>query len=351
MRDTALIDQLEHWGPEAPPTPPMSEDEAWAYVRELTLGHYENFSVLTRLVPPALRADFAAVYAFCRWSDDLGDETGTDAAARERSLYLLAWWRNELNRCVARAHATDEAPGVDPLRHPVMIMLAGTFRRRATLSAHPFHDLISAFEQDQRVTRYDTWEQLLDYCSRSANPVGRIVLALGGVDVEAPEHADLVRMSDATCTALQLTNFWQDVRRDLLDRDRVYLPSAETGITAEQLRAWIDRPRDADARLAYINALRPLVERTDALFTTGRPLPGELSRRGLGDLARVVWLFGSGGESVLRAVARIGCATLWKRPKLAKINKLALVARAATRRFPSPTRATVAPVLTERHPA
>lgn len=316
----ATLEHLPMWGPNAPPDAARPTGaQALAYVRGLATSHYENFSVLSSLVPVDLRDDFAAVYAFCRWADDLGDETGADEAARARSLELLAWWRRELETCFA--HAGDPAAAAP--RHPVFITLASTARQRR-LAAQPFHDLISAFEQDQRLTRYGTWDQLVDYCARSANPVGRIVLALAASPAGSPIPEDHLRMSDATCTALQLTNFWQDVRRDLLERDRVYLPSAETGIDAQTLRLWLDTPDDAAARVRYIKAVRPLVERTRALFEQGRPLPGILDRR----IRPVVWLFGAGGESVLRSVERLGCATLWRRPTLTNGRKAALLARA-----------------------
>lgn len=289
--------------------------EAVAYCRGLATTHYENFSVLTSLVPERLRDDFAAVYAFCRWSDDLADETGSDEAARARSLRLLAWWRGELTRCFEDGESQDT--------HPVFVALRATRARHAHLSPKAFHDLIDAFEQDQRVREYRTWDECVDYCTRSANPVGRIVLALGGY-AEKSENAELFAMSDATCTALQLINFWQDVRRDLVERDRIYIPSQTTGISAEMLRAWVERPSDSQARVAYITALRPLVDRTEELFDRGRGLPGRLSR----ELAPVVWLFGAGGEAILSAVRRIGCATLWERPRLSKFTKASLVARA-----------------------
>lgn len=310
---------LQQWGPDgAAPAP--SRPEALAYVRSLTTSHYENFSVLSRLVPADLRDDFAAVYAFCRWSDDLGDETGADDAARQRSLELLAWWRGELTSCAAAAASGSPYPG----RHPVFVVLADTMLRRL-LDPQPFHDLISAFEQDQRITRYQTWDQLVGYCRLSADPVGRIVLALAGHRGDQPGDAERFAMSDATCTALQLTNFWQDVRRDLFERDRVYLPSDLTGLDASTLRTWAERSDDPEARVAFIRALRPLVERTRELFDRGRPLPGTLDR----SIAPVVWLFGAGGRSVLRSVERAGCATLWKRPTLSKARKVSLVARAS----------------------
>ncbi len=326
---TSPMEDLARWGPGgAVGAPAMSLEEALSYVRGLATSHYENFSVLSGLVPVGLRDDFAAVYAFCRWADDLGDETGKDEAARARSLELLAWWRRELEGCFAHAVGVEGVGGVAPARHPVFIALAETARRRG-LHPKPFHDLISAFEQDQRVTRYDTWDQVVDYCTRSADPVGRIVLALAGHGDGSGAgsregDAERIAMSDATCTALQLTNFWQDVRRDVIERDRVYLPRAETGLDAETLRAWLHTPDDPDARVRYIRAVRPLVERTWGLFERGRPLTRTLDR----GIRPVVRLFGEGGESVLRAVEGVGCATLWTRPTLSKGRKAALLVRA-----------------------
>lgn len=216
--------------------------------------------------------------------------------------------------------------------HPVFVALARTIRKH-DLPAEPFHHLIDAFEQDQRVTRYETWDQVLDYCTRSADPVGRIILRLAGWRPGDAGWDEMVAMSDATCTALQLTNFWQDVRRDLIERDRVYLPS-ETGIGEGELRAWLD-VRDASGggrpenRVRYIRAVRGLVERTWELFEHGRALPERLG----GKMGRVVWLFGAGGEHVLRKVERDGCTTLWKRPVLSKPSKAMLVLRASFMSF------------------
>ena len=320
---TPPLDLLPLIGPDAPQAQPPSLDEARAYCRGLASTHYENFSVLTSLVPVELRDDFAAVYAFCRWADDLGDETGADEAARARSLVLLGWWRQEVAKCFAHGNDSDSRP-----THPVFVALGATAQRHRAhgLTAKPFMDLIDAFEQDQVVRAYETWEQCVDYCTRSANPVGRIVLALGGhvpPEIE-PANAGLYEMSDATCTALQLINFWQDVRRDLVERGRVYLPARDTGITPEMLRAWLDRGDDAHARVPYILALRSLVDRTKRLFDEGRGLPGRLDS-GVGP---VVWLFGAGGEAIVKAVESIGCATLWHRPRLGKFTKAGLVARA-----------------------
>jgi squalene synthase HpnC len=311
---TPTMELLGRYGPASAVADAPTSEESLGYVRGLARTHYENFTVLSRLVPERLRDDFAAVYAFCRWSDDLADETGATAEARAKSLELLRWWRAELDACFRGGET----------RHPVFIALRATAERhRETLAARPFHRLIDAFEQDQRVTRYETWEQVLGYCDGSANPVGRIVLALGGY-ADTPEHAERFRLSDCTCTALQLINFWQDVRRDLLDRDRVYIPSKETGITAEMLQDWVNRGHDPQARVPYIRGVRPLVERTAAMFAEGAALPSMLRA----DIAPVVRLLGSGGMAVLRSVERAGCATLWTRPKLGKAMALWLVARA-----------------------
>lgn len=324
----SVMELLEVVGPGAieshsPPSPPTAA-ESLDYCRGLATSHYENFSVLTSLVPAGLRDDFAAVYAFCRWADDLGDETGADEAARARSVELLDWWKRETAACFAleREHGS---------RHPVFVALRETARRHAAhgLGAKPFLDLVDAFEQDQRVRAYETWEQCVDYCTRSANPVGRIVLMLAGYAPPEMDSANAERfaMSDATCTALQLINFWQDVRRDLLERDRVYLPARDTGVTREMLIDWVNRGDDPHVRVPYIRAVRGLVERTKALFDRGRPLPSRLNP----GIAPVVWLFGAGGEATVRAVERIGCATLWHRPRLGRLTKAGLVGRAWVR--------------------
>ncbi len=195
----AFLDDLRSYGPGAAYR--VSRDEAIRYCAKLTSSHYENFSVVTWLTPRQHRAAFRSIYAFCRWSDDLGDEIGDCA----RSLALLGWWRGELQSLYQ-----DEA------RHPVMIALGETVQQYG-IPIDPFEALISAFEQDQIVSEYDTYEQLLDYCSRSANPVGHLVLYVAGAFT--PKNAEL---ADATCTALQLANFWQDIARS---GDRAYLSS------------------------------------------------------------------------------------------------------------------------------
>ena len=313
--------------------------------RALARDHYENFHVLSRFVPEALRDDFAAVYAFCRGADDIADEHDGSDASRQRALDELAEWRALVDEAAFFARGERDAPP----EHAVFGPLAETMRRRS-LGARPFHDLLSAFEQDQRVTRYETWDELLDYCARSANPVGRIVLAMihsppspaerawtgearPGEGGALSDYSAMLLMSDAVCAGLQLANFWQDVRRDLLDRDRVYLPREETGIDADTLRRWADTPDDPKARVAYIRAMRPLVRRTRDLFAQARALPAMIADR---DLSRVVNLFILGGERTLDKIESIGCATLWARPALTKRDKAALLIRARLAPHPLP---------------
>ena len=180
-----------------------SVEDSLAYTRALSGSHYENFHVVSVLLPKRLHQDFFNIYAYCRWADDLGDEFSDPS----RSLELLDWWQREL-----------EALYAGEARHPVFVALKGTVQAHQ-LPQEPFADLIKAFVQDQTINRYRSYTQVLDYCVRSANPVGRLVLHLCGYADE-----QRFRLSDATCTALQLANHWQDVRRDYFERDRVYVP-------------------------------------------------------------------------------------------------------------------------------
>jgi squalene synthase HpnC len=292
----AFADDLKRYGPEA--ARPVSREEAKAYCARLTATHYENFSVVTWLTPHVHRAAFQSIYAFCRWSDDLGDETGDPAL----SLELLDWWRSELHR-MFRGHA----------RHPVMIALAETVERYA-IPISPFEALIDAFIQDQKVTDYQTYSQLLDYCTRSANPVGHLVLYVAGAFEQ--ENA---RLSDATCTALQLANFWQDVARDLAI-GRVYLPREDRtrfGVLDEDLRG---------LRLTtnFSELMRFEVERTRQLFEEGRPLVPRISS----ELAVDIDLFSRGGMAILDRIEARGFDVLSARPRLSKWSKIGLLGRA-----------------------
>src|SRR6185503_424862 len=195
-----------------------TDEAAIRYTRQLAHSHYENFTVVSILLPKSLRQDFCNIYAFCRTADDLGDEVRD----RTRASEYLARFRQQTRDCYAGKAST-----------PVFRALKQTIAKH-DIPIEPFLDLIDAFEQDQRVDRYDTFEQVLDYCRRSANPVGRLVLYLCGYS--DPERQ---RLSDKICTALQLANFWQDVRRDIDERDRIYLPREtmqQFGVSEEQVR-------------------------------------------------------------------------------------------------------------------
>jgi squalene synthase HpnC len=271
-------------------------DEAERYTHWLATHHYENFHVVSFLLPKHLHQDFYNVYAYCRWADDLGDEIGDTA----ESLRLLDWWSGELDRMYA-----GEA------QHPVFVALRGTVERFG-IPKQPFADLIRAFIQDQTVTRYETWDGVLDYCVYSANPVGRLVLYLCGYS--DPERQ---RLSDATCTGLQLANFWQDVTVDQL-KDRVYLPLdllARHNYTVEEMFAhrFDERFRDV---------MREAVERARGFFLTGLPLTRMVNKR----LAVDLELFSRGGLCVLDKIERQGYDVLSRRPSVSKMERVRLLA-------------------------
>ena len=281
-----------------PAQPPPLRD-AYAYCERLARGHYENFSVATWFLPKRLRQHFYNVYCYCRISDDLGDETG-DAAL---SLQLLDEWESELNACY------EGSP-----RHPVFVALAGTVRD-FDIPKQTFADLLTAFRQDQRVTRYETFDALLGYCHNSANPVGHLVLYLCGYRDPERQH-----LSDFTCTALQLANFWQDVSPDYV-KGRIYLP-------LEDLRAFHVTEEDisgANNSPQFRELMRFEVRRAREWFERGLPLITQVSR----ELAVDLELFSRGGQQILAAIERQNYAVLGNRPAISKSRKLMLVARAA----------------------
>lgn len=276
-----------------------SLEQARAYCRRLARSHYENFSVATWFLPAHLRQHFSNVYAYCRISDDLGDEVG-DASA---SLLLLDQWEGELAACYA-----------GKARHPVFIALAETVRQ-FDIPQREFSDLLTAFRQDQRVTRYPTFDDLLSYCLDSANPVGHLVLYLCGY-----RDAERQRLSDFTCTALQLANFWQDVSVDYA-KGRIYLPLEDLrryGVTEDDLAANRNTP-------AFCDMMRFEVKRARDWFERGLPLVEKVNK----ELAIDLELFTRGGQEILNAIERQGFAVLGRRPSISKSRKLALVARAA----------------------
>lgn len=269
--------------------------EANRYCERLAKSHYENFLVAGAFCPRPLRQHFFNVYSYCRISDDLADETRDTAKA----LVLLDWWESELDRMY----------GGDPA-HPVFVALEQTVRQFG-IPAEPFRDLLTAFRSDQRTTRYPTTDAVLGYCRYSANPVGRLVLYLCGYS-----DAERLALSDKTCTALQLANFWQDVSRDL-DKDRIYLPQEDMtrfGVTEEQLFARRFTP-------GYAELLRHEVEQTRAMFDEGLALCGLVDRRVRLDIE----MFNRGGLEVLRLIERSGFDTLTRRPSVSKARQLAIL--------------------------
>src|SRR5262249_33483373 len=273
-----------------------------AYCRRLATTHYENFPVVSWLLPRRLHQHFYNIYAYCRWADDLGDEVGNVA----RSLELLGWWGAELAGCY-EGQAT----------HPVFVALGPTIREFG-IPMQPFADLISAFKQDQSIHEYETFEQLADYCRRSANPVGRLVLHLCRQATDAN-----FRWSDSICTGLQLANFWQDVSRDY-DIGRVYLPAedrARFGYADGDLRS-------RRTNEAFLALLRFEVDRARGFLrpwsAPHRPELAPFPLRVQIDLE----LFARGGEKILDRIADIGYRVWDSRPVVTKFDCLGLFASA-----------------------
>jgi squalene synthase HpnC len=283
-------------------------EESREYCRRLARSHYENFSVASWFLPRHLRQHFFNVYAYCRISDDLGDEVGDPAA----SLQLLDQWEQELNACY------NGTP-----RHPVFVALSETVKQ-FDIPQHEFSDLLRAFRQDQTVTRFETFDDVLAYCRYSANPVGHLVLYLCGY--RDPERQQL---SDYTCTALQLANFWQDVTVDH-EKGRIYLP-------LEDLRRFAVTEEDIASRrntAAFCQMMQFEVTRAREWFARGVPLISKVDR----ELAIDLDLFTRGGQEILNAIEKQGFAVLGNRPSISKPRKLALVMRAFTGKLLGTTR-------------
>src|SRR3979411_1385213 len=258
------------------PNPGCSPAAAQKYSRWLATHHYENFNVVSWLLPKRVPPHFCNVYAYCRWADDLGDEVPNAT----RSLELLRWWEHELDVCY------EGRPS-----HPVFVALRETIVAK-NIPKQSFADLLQAFRQDQIVKRYPTWDAMVGYCVYSANPVGRLVLYLCGYRDEQRQ-----RFSDATCTALQLANFWQDVSRDL-EKGRIYIPldvAAAHGLTELDILA-----KRFDQR--YVALMKELISCTRELFEKGLPL----SRMVSGKLSIDLEMFSRGGLAVLESVEEIG---------------------------------------------
>ncbi|HXM97939.1 MAG TPA: squalene synthase HpnC [Candidatus Dormibacteraeota bacterium] len=289
------------------PPSACSPAEAQQYTRWLATHHYENFTVASWLLPKELHQHFYNLYAFCRWADDLGDEIPQSA----RALELLDWWERELDECFSGRPS-----------HPVFIALRETILAK-NIPKQPFADLLKAFRQDQTVKRYASWEDVLGYCRYSANPVGRLVLYICGYS-DAQRH----QLSDATCTALQLANFWQDVSRDV-EKGRIYIPldeAAACGISEDDI---VEKRFDA----RYANLMENLIARTRILFAEGMPLAKQVDRRLGVDLE----MFSRGGLAVLDAIEKMGFDTLHHRPAVGKGRQVLLLGRAVISGFGQPT--------------
>jgi squalene synthase HpnC len=273
-----------------------SAEESERYTRWLATSHYENFHVVSFLLPRRLHQDFYNIYAFCRWSDDLGDEI----ADKDESLRLLAWWRGLLDRLYREREAS----------HPVFVALRRTVQKHS-LPQEPFSDLIHAFVHDQRVSRYQNWEEVFGYCRYSANPVGRLLLYLCGYS-----DGERQRLSDSTCTALQLANFWQDVSVDL-KKDRVYIPidlMDRHGCSVRDLFEGHESP-------AFQAVMRDAVNTARELFLAGLPLVGMVDRR----LSLDIDLFSRGGMKVLDKIEQMQYRVLHRRPAVSKTERVGLL--------------------------
>jgi squalene synthase HpnC len=278
-----------------------TERESLDYTRWLATSHYENFNVVSFLLPKHLHQDFYNVYAYCRWADDLGDEIGDTV----ESLRLLAWWRESL----AKMYSGEST-------HPVFIALQGTTEKYG-IPMEPFDDLLTAFIQDQTVTRYKDWNGILGYCKNSANPVGRLVLYLCGYS--DPERQAL---SDNTCVGLQLANFWQDVTVDL-KKDRVYLPTdllARHNYRVEDLFALKLTP-------GFTEAMREAVAYARKYFEAGLPLVRMVDKR----LSLDLELFSRGGMRILDKIEKQGYDVLTRRPKISKTERVTMLLGALVR--------------------
>ena len=279
-----------------------SPAEAYAYCERLARSHYENFSVATFFLPKRLEQHFFNVYAYCRISDDLGDEVGNV----EQSLALLDAWETELDACYAGTP-----------RHPVFVALAGTVKE-FNIPRHEFADLLTAFRRDQTVTRFPTFADVLDYCKYSANPVGHLVLYLGGYS-----DSERRKLSDFTCTALQLANFWQDVSVDWT-KGRVYIPLEDLkrfGVSEDDIA-------NRHATPQFIELMKFEVARAREWFANGLPLVQKISP----DLALDIELFSRGGQEILNAIEKQGYDVLKSRPAISRPRKLWLVVRAALKK-------------------
>jgi squalene synthase HpnC len=289
--------ELAQWGPNRNyPAPTLLE--AQQYCQKLSHSHYENFHVVSWLLPQRLRQHFYNIYAYCRWSDDLADETQCRSTASE----LLLWWHGQLADCF-RGQAS----------HPVFVALRPTIEQ-FHLSREPFEALLSAFQQDQLTTRYDSDAVVLDYCVRSANPVGQLVLALG--DATSDEN---IRLSDMVCTGLQLANFCQDISIDA-EKGRIYIPKSRMDRHGVSEAMVLQRKVTPELQ----SLLQEWVEYADEFFVAGGPLVQRVPRW----LSLDLRLFIAGGRAILQAIRKHRYDVWTQRVSLSRWNKLVLVSAA-----------------------
>jgi hydroxysqualene synthase len=296
--------------------PAAVADAGYAACARFARRHYENFPVASRLLPAAMRPHVAAVYAFARVADDFADE---GAMPPESRLSLLDGWLDYLRRAAAGRELHAPAEGYPP-ESALIFGAVGSTIRACDLPVALFEDLLSAFRQDVTTMRYRAWDDVLDYCRRSANPVGRLVLRIAGY-----RDADLDAASDAVCTALQLTNFWQDLARDWAN-GRLYLP-------LEDCRRERAEFTDLDAgRITpeWRRVLSGAAARPARLFELGRPVCDGVRGR-LGLELRVTWL---GGRRILERVEQVGFDVFEHRPTLSASDVPVLSWRALTWRRP-----------------
>ncbi len=271
--------------------------EGQGYCRHLARRHYENFTVASALLPRELRQHFHNIYAYCRWADDLADET----AGGEESLRLLDWWQTQHEDCYGGR-----------TRHPVFVALAETISR-FDIPPEPFADLLTAFRQDQRTTRYETFDELLQYCRYSANPVGHLILYLG-----RSYDAERAKLSDSICTGLQLANFWQDVARDF-DRGRIYLPQADCRRFGYDGETFARRQTNESFRALLAHE----VDEATVWLVNGLPLLDVLPK----ELRLDVALFAHGGLAILDRIRRLDYDVWRRRPTVGRFAKLRLLVR------------------------
>jgi squalene synthase HpnC len=271
-------------------------DEAFAYCASITEAHYENFPVASFFLPEEKRPYIQALYAFSRVADDFADELHRPADERMEELNA---WEEHLRRCYE-----GEA------EHPVFIALRETVKRY-DIPIDPLRDLLTAFKRDVTQSRYETFEDLLSYCRCSANPVGRLVLMIFNYREEF-----LFEYSDSICTALQLTNFWQDINIDR-EKDRLYIPLEDF----ERYKYSVEEWQDKKVTDGFLDLMRFEVQRTKDLFYRGAQLPSVVAK----DLQLELKLIWFGGMEILRMIEKYHYNTIDNRPKLGLMSKVKIL--------------------------